>query len=86
MKFFFFTVVVYLSAHTLTSPSSRNVNYDEKQLTGKKNLSFSFYLYRFRKYVSYGFPVINFCNPGLQYETPHIYIYIYTDNEIISDS
>jgi hypothetical protein len=49
------------------------VNYDEKQLTGeKKNLSCSFYLYRFRTYVSYGFPIINFCNPRVQYETPCI--------------
>ena len=54
------------SLHTLVSPSGRNVNYDEKQLTGKK--SCSFYLYRFRKYVFYGFPIINFCNPGVHYE------------------
>jgi len=58
------------SLHKLASPGSRNVNYDEKQLTGKKILSFSFYLYRFRKYMSYGFPIINFCNPGVHYETP----------------
>jgi hypothetical protein len=32
----------------------------------------SFYLYRFRKYVYYGFPIINFCNPGEHYETPCI--------------
>jgi hypothetical protein len=32
-----------------------------------------FYLYSlFRKYVSYGFPIINFCNPGVHYETPCI--------------
>jgi hypothetical protein len=60
------------SLHTLASPSGRNMNYDEKQLTGKKELSFSFYLYRFRKYMSYGFPIINFCNPGVHYETPCI--------------
>jgi len=42
----------------------------KKQLTWKKkSLSCSFYLYRFRKYVSYGFPIINFCNPGVYYET-----------------
>ena len=28
-------------------------------------MSCSFYLYRFRKYVSYGFPIINFFNPGV---------------------
>ena len=39
------------SLHTHKSPSGRNVNYDEKQLTGGKKLclSCSFYLYRFRK-------------------------------------
>jgi len=58
------------SLHTLASPSGRNVNYDEKQLTGEKKLSCSFYLYVFRKYVSYGFPIINFCNLGVHYETP----------------
>ena len=53
-------------------PSGRNVNCDDKQLTGKKFCSCSFYLYRFRKYLSYGFPIINFCNPGEHYETPCI--------------
>ena len=52
--------------HTLASPSGRNENYDEKQFT-EGGLSCSFYLYRFRKYVSYGFPIINFCNPGVHY-------------------
>jgi hypothetical protein len=55
----------------IASPSGRNMNYDEKQLTGEKIfLSCSFYLYRFRKYVSYGFPIINYCNPGVHFETP----------------
>jgi len=36
----------------------------------EKKISCSFYPYRFRKYVFYGFPVINFCNPGVHYETP----------------
>jgi hypothetical protein len=39
------------SLHTLASPSGTNVNYNEQQLPGKK-LSCSFYLYRFRKYVT----------------------------------
>ena len=61
------------SLHTLASPSVRNANYDEKELTGeKKCLSCSVYLYRFRKFVSYGFPIINFCNRGVHYETPCI--------------
>ena len=46
-------------------------------LLGKKCLSCSFYLYRFRKYLSYGVPIINICNPGVHYETPCIYIYIF---------
>ena len=62
----------HFSLHTLASPSGRNVNYDEKQLTRKKCLSCSFYLYRFRKYVYYGFPIINFCNPRVHYEAPSI--------------
>jgi hypothetical protein len=45
----------------------------KNNLLGEKNLSCSFYLYSlFRKYVSYGFPIINFCNPGVHYETPCI--------------
>jgi hypothetical protein len=53
------------------------MNYDEQQLT-EGGLSCSFYLYSlFRKYVSYGFPIINFCNPGVHYETPcTIYKYL----------
>ena len=44
----------------------------KNNLLGKNFLSCSFYLYRFRKYVSCGFPIINFCNPGVHYETPCI--------------
>ena len=60
------------SLRTLASPSGRYVNYDEKKkLTGISFFSCSFYLHRFRKYVSYGFPIIHFCNPGVHYETPY---------------
>jgi hypothetical protein len=62
------------SLHTLASSSGRNMNCDENTLLGKIYLSCSFYLYRFRKYVSYGFPIINICNPGVHYETPCINI------------
>jgi hypothetical protein len=48
------------SVHILESPSGRNVNYDEKQLSWIFFSVFSFYLYRFRKYLSYGFLIINF--------------------------
>ena len=44
----------------------------KNNLLGKKNLSCFFYLYSFRKYVSYGFPTINFCTPGVHYEKPCI--------------
>ena len=58
------------AVHTLASPSSRNVNYDEKQLTEIFFFfSSSFYLNRFRKYVSYGFPILNFFIPLVHYET-----------------
>jgi hypothetical protein len=40
---------------------------------GGKKLSCSFYLYRCRKYMSYSFPMINFCKPGVHYETPCIF-------------
>jgi len=51
----------------------------KNNLVGKKFLSCSFYLYRFRKHVSYGFPIINCCNPRVHYEMlcVNIYIYIY---------
>ena len=46
----------------------------KNNLLGKKFLSCSFYLYRFRKYRSYSFPIINFCNSGVHYETPCIVV------------
>jgi hypothetical protein len=48
----------------------------KNNVLGKKCLSCSFSLYGFRKYVSYGFPIINFCNPGVHYETPCIMFFI----------
>jgi len=41
----------------------------KNHLLGKKILSCSFYLYGFRKYVSCGFLIIIFCNPGVHYQT-----------------
>ena len=58
------------SLHTLASPSGRIWTTMKNNLLGKKFSSCSFYLNRFRKYVLYGFPTINFCNPGVHYETP----------------
>jgi hypothetical protein len=65
---------IHTLIHTLASPSGRNVNYDRKKTTfwGKTFLSYSFNLYRFRKYVSCGLPIINFCNPGVHHDTPCI--------------
>jgi len=59
----------YLHSHRLAAEIWTAM---KNSLLGKNSLSCSFYLYRFRKYVSYGFPIINFCNPGLHYETPCI--------------
>jgi hypothetical protein len=44
----------------------------KNNLLGKQFLSCSSHLYRFRKHVSYGFPIINFCKPRVHYETPCI--------------
>jgi hypothetical protein len=59
----------YMHSHRLAAEMWTTM---KNKLLGKQFLSFSFYLYRFRKYVSYGFPIINFCNPGVHYETPCI--------------
>jgi len=59
------------SLHTLASSSGRNVNYDEKQVTGGEKRSCYFCLYRFCKYVSYDFSIIHFCYPGVHYEIPY---------------
>ena len=58
----------YINSHRLVAEMRTTM---KKKTYWKKTFSScSFYLYRFRKYVSYGFPVINFCNPGVLYETP----------------
>ena len=57
----------YIQSHRLAAEMWITM---KNSLLGKKFLSCSFYLYRFRKYVSYGFPIINVCNPGVHYETP----------------
>jgi hypothetical protein len=44
----------------------------KNNLMGKEFFSCSFYLFRFRKYMSYGFPIIIFCNTVVHYETPCI--------------
>jgi len=44
----------------------------KNNLLGKIFLSCSLYLFSFRKYLSYGLPIINLCNPGVHYETPCI--------------
>jgi hypothetical protein len=45
-------------------------NTTKNNVLGKKFLICSFCLYRFRKYMSYAFPIINFCNPEVHYEMP----------------
>jgi len=59
----------YIHSHRLAAEMWTTM---KNNLLGKNFLSCSFYLYRFRKYVPYGFPIINFCNPGVHYETPCI--------------
>jgi len=75
-----------IPTHITTSPPERSFSHYihsfrlaeemwttmKSNLLGKIFLSCSFYLYRFRKYVFYGFPIINFCNPRVHYETPCI--------------
>jgi len=58
----------------------------KNKLLGKKYVSCSFYLYRFRKYVSYGFPTIIFGKPGIHYETPCICIEFYRYLDIFTDA
>jgi hypothetical protein len=57
----------YTHAHHLAAEMWTTMKND---LLGKKFLSCSFYLYKFHKYVSYGFPITNFCNPTVHYEMP----------------
>jgi len=57
----------YIHSHSLEAEMWTTM---KNCLLGKKFLCCSFYLYRFCKYVSYGFPIINFCNPGVHYEMP----------------
>jgi hypothetical protein len=57
----------YIHSHRLMAEMWTTM---KNNLLGKKSLSCSFYLYRFHKYMSYSFPIINFCNPGVHYETP----------------
>jgi hypothetical protein len=46
----------------------------KSNIQGKKCLSCSIYLSRFRKYLFYGFPIINFCNLVVHYEMPCIWV------------
>ena len=63
----------YIHSHRLAAKMRTAM---ENNLLGKKVLSFCFYLYRFRKYVSYGFPIINCCNSGIHCEKPCIIFFI----------
>jgi hypothetical protein len=66
---------VNMGASLFFTAATIRVNYDEKQLTGG-GIELFLYLCRFRKYVSYVFPVTNFCNPGVRYETPCIIMFL----------
>jgi hypothetical protein len=65
-------LIKFCNCKQKSSPAAEMWTTMKNNLLGKKILSCSVYLYRFRKYVSYGFPIINFCNPGVHYETPCI--------------
>ena len=60
------------SLHTLASPSGRNVNYDEKQLTGGKKFVDLFLLSLQVLQTRVLLFSYNFCNTGVHYETPCI--------------
>jgi len=51
----------YIHSHRLAAEMLTTM---KNNLLGKEILSCTFYLYRFGKYVSYGFPIINFCTSG----------------------
>jgi len=57
----------YIHSHRLATEMRTTM---KNYLLGRGEFSCSFYLYRFRTYVSCGFPIINFCNPVVHYETP----------------
>jgi hypothetical protein len=57
----------YIHSHRLAAEMWTTM---KNNLQRKKCLSCSFYMYRFRKYVSCGFSIINVCNI-------YVYMYIY---------
>ena len=60
----------FLTTNTRIAPAAEMWTTIKNNLMEKQFLSCSFYLYSFRRYVYYSFPIINFCNPGVHYETP----------------
>ena len=69
----------YIHSHRLAAEMRTMMK--KNLLEKKKNLSCSFNLYGFRKHVSCGFPIINFCNPGVHYEMPCIKICVCDGSE-----
>ena len=68
----FYPGAAIFSLHTLASPSGRNVNYDEKQLTGGKKFVDLFLLSLQVLQTRVLLFSYNFCNTGVHYETPCI--------------
>jgi len=60
---------LYVHSHSLATEMWTTM---KNNLLGKNFLSCFFYLYRFCKYMSYSFPIINSCNPRVHYKTPCI--------------
>jgi hypothetical protein len=56
----------YIHSHRLAAEMWTTI---KKQLTGEKNRVVPSICTSFDKYVSYGFPIIIFCNPGVHYKT-----------------
>ena len=59
----------FLTAYTRISSAEMWTQMKNNLLGKKCFLTCSFYLCMFREYVSYRFPIINFRNPGVRYET-----------------
>ena len=66
------------SLRTLASPSGRNMNYVEKQLTGETEIIVPSICTGFVNTCPSGFPIINVSNPGVHYETPCIIMINFT--------
>jgi hypothetical protein len=69
----FFPGAAIFPPHTLASPSGRNVKKEKKTTSwGGGGIELFLQPVQVWKFVFCDFPIINFCNPGVRYETPCI--------------